>query len=146
MKEHTITHEEELEPVVEEVLSVLPQREDASLITLSGELGAGKTAFVKALGRELGVGEHITSPTFVVMKSYTTTRHSWIQTLVHIDAYRIEDIDEMRVLKLEELYKEPGVLICIEWPEHIKELIREDALEVRIDTLEGEARKISYGS
>ncbi len=127
----------------EEILSILPQKKSAHIIALSGELGAGKTTFTKALARKLGIVEHVTSPTFVVMKVYEVSEHSWIRKLVHIDAYRIEDIDEMRVLNLNDICTEEGTVVCIEWPENIAALIPEDALQIRIDVEGSEGRVVT---
>ena len=146
MPSRTIEREEEMAGFATEILSVLPQKEGAHSIGLTGPLGAGKTAFVKALAKELGIVEHITSPTFVIMKAYQVTEHDWIKRLVHIDAYRVEDIDEMKVLHLDELFDETGTVICIEWPEKIKSLIPEDSLMISIAPLSEEKRTITYGN
>lgn len=145
MQERTVTKEAELDSVAEELLSLLPQKKGAHVITFSGELGAGKTALVKALARNLGIREHITSPTFVLMKRYSAD-HSWLTTLIHIDAYRVEDIDELRVLKLDERFIETGTLICIEWPERMEALIPESALPVTLRIEADGTRTVSYGS
>jgi tRNA threonylcarbamoyladenosine biosynthesis protein TsaE len=92
--------------------------ERALVVGLSGHLGAGKTAFTKAVGRELGITEEITSPTFVIMKVYPSN-HPHFTKLIHIDAYRMEEKAEMDVLKLGELRNDPGSIIIIEWPENV---------------------------
>jgi tRNA threonylcarbamoyladenosine biosynthesis protein TsaE len=92
--------------------------EVATILTLRGELGAGKTAFVQCLGRSLGVVEPLVSPTFVVMKSYETTNERFA-TLVHMDAYRIENDIEVLPLHFAELCNAPRTLFCIEWAERI---------------------------
>lgn len=130
--------------IAEEILSALPQKDTANVLTLSGELGAGKTVLVRAIARALGITEHVTSPTFVIMKTYDVPEHYLAKRLVHIDAYRVEDIGEMRVLKLPELFKEEGALICIEWPEHIRELVPDDARTIHIDITGEEKRTIAY--
>ncbi|MEM9337069.1 MAG: tRNA (adenosine(37)-N6)-threonylcarbamoyltransferase complex ATPase subunit type 1 TsaE, partial [Patescibacteria group bacterium] len=89
---------------------------------LHGDLGAGKTTFTQQLAAVLGVSETVTSPTFVVMKHYNT-EHEQISQLTHIDAYRIEDVDEMRVLRFPELLSEKGTIMCIEWAERIEPLL-----------------------
>lgn len=108
------------------LFETLPQKEGATVLALHGELGAGKTTFVQSLGKALGVSEHITSPTFLVMRRYQTT-HDYFHTLVHIDAYRVEDIEEMRVLHIPELLRESGVLVAIEWAERVTELVPPEA-------------------
>ena len=142
----TITKEEEIETIVSEVLSMLPQQNTAVVLALSGPLGAGKTTFVKVLARQLGITEHVTSPTFVLMKSYNVSNHPWIKKLVHVDVYRIEGPDEVQVLNLPALYEEAGSLICIEWAERIKKYIPKDALTITIEHSGGETRKVTYGT
>jgi tRNA threonylcarbamoyladenosine biosynthesis protein TsaE len=90
----------------------------ALIVGLSGHLGAGKTAFTKGVGKALGIAEEITSPTFVIMKIYSTS-HAHFKKLIHIDAYRLEDKNEMEVLKLNQLTRDPANLIIMEWPEHV---------------------------
>src|SRR5690349_19746256 len=94
----------------------------ACVAGLSGHLGAGKTAFVKAVGKALGIEGEITSPTFVIMKIYATT-HSRFKKLVHIDAYRLEKAEELEVLGLGKLISDPRNIILIEWPENVKEAL-----------------------
>src|SRR3989338_8753227 len=74
---------------------LVPRNTGATLVTLSGELGAGKTAFVKAVAKALGVGEVVNSPTFVLEKIYPLPLFSQksgkgFKRLIHIDAYRLE--------------------------------------------------------
>jgi len=132
MTTKTITSLEELSLIAKDILNMCVPSEVASCIALSGDLGAGKTAFVKELAKHLGVTQEVTSPTFVVMKSYSIIEHSSFKTLTHIDAYRIDDEDEMRVLGLYELLKDPARLVCIEWPERIKNCIPENAINIHI--------------
>lgn len=146
MQTRTISSEEELMTVAEEILSILPQKKGAHVLALAGELGAGKTSFVKALAKLLGIVEHVTSPTFVIMKHYKVPDHEWVKTLTHIDVYRIEDIDEVRVLRLNELYENSGRIICIEWPERMANLVPEDALWIKLKINDDGTRTITYGN
>ncbi len=143
MVTHTVTEESALASVAREVLASLSQEETAQIITLRGELGAGKTAFTKALARELGITEHITSPTFVIMKTHAIPSHTFLRTLIHIDAYRVDDEDEMRVLNFEEILKDPSNLVCLEWPERIPRLIPVNALHITILEKDG-TRTFTY--
>ena len=94
----------------------LTPRGTATVVTLSGELGAGKTAFVKAAAKALGVTAHVTSPTFVIMKIYDLHNQKF-KKLVHIDAYRLKGQHHLDVLGWEDLLRDPADLIFIEWPE-----------------------------
>jgi tRNA threonylcarbamoyladenosine biosynthesis protein TsaE len=111
--------------------------EKATILDLVGGLGAGKTTFVQMLGGELGVKEVIQSPTFVLMKIYKT-KNSKFKNLIHIDAYRIEHVDEAGILGLPKLFADPTNLICIEWSEKIKEVMPSDVFEVECELLEGD--------
>ena len=119
--------------IAKKILEIIEKQEvtGAFVLALSGELGAGKTTLSQEIGKILEVKETMQSPTFVIMKSYDTS-HSIFKKLVHIDAYRIEKEEELKVLKLEELFKDKSVLFVIEWPENIKNVIPEYALQVFI--------------
>jgi tRNA threonylcarbamoyladenosine biosynthesis protein TsaE len=91
----------------------------ATLITLMGDLGAGKTTLVQALARELGVEVAIQSPTYVLMKKYELVGQPFT-TLIHIDAYRLADAEEFAALKPSSFLLDEDVLVCIEWPERIQ--------------------------
>ena len=134
---------EALNTLGKEIITRCTPKDRAQVLALSGDLGVGKTAFVKLLAKQLGVTEEVTSPTFVVMKSYAISKHPFFRTLTHIDAYRIESDDEMRVLGFRELLTDPSRLIVIEWPERIPRVIPEDA--TRIDfVLQGEIRMVTF--
>ena len=137
---------EDMARAVAGIASVLPRKKTATVLALSGELGAGKTTFVQLLGKQLGVSEHITSPTFVVMKQYPVAGHDWVRTLVHVDAYRIEDIDEIRVLRLAEILSKPETILCIEWPERIKSCVPDGAFHVSIALNADGSRTMRYDS
>ncbi|MEK7646329.1 MAG: tRNA (adenosine(37)-N6)-threonylcarbamoyltransferase complex ATPase subunit type 1 TsaE [Patescibacteria group bacterium] len=94
------------------------ERDEALVVGLSGHLGAGKTAFVKAVAKHLGISGDVTSPTFVIMKLYDISQGQW-KRLVHIDAYRLERREELEVLKWEQLIADRHNLILIEWPENV---------------------------
>lgn len=139
-----ITTLPELRALAVDVLNELKEKKGAQVIALTGELGAGKTAFTKELASVLFVTKEITSPTFVIMKSYTIEGHSFLKTLTHIDAYRIESDDEMRVIGFTELLKDPTQLICIEWPEKIASLVPKDAYPISF-SLSNMLRTVAYG-
>ncbi|HYF13131.1 MAG TPA: tRNA (adenosine(37)-N6)-threonylcarbamoyltransferase complex ATPase subunit type 1 TsaE [Candidatus Paceibacterota bacterium] len=109
-----------LDAFVKSVISGLCGREDrATIIALAGDLGAGKTTFVQVLAKELGVVETVQSPTYVLMKSYPLS-HDHFTTLIHIDAYRLNSVQEFSALKPETFLSNPKALVCIEWPERVE--------------------------
>lgn len=115
----------------------------ASVVGLAGDLGAGKTTLVKEIASRFGVTEVITSPTFVIAKWYgmEDSGHHF-KKLIHIDAYRIEDESELEVINFDEICKEDGVLVIVEWPERIREaMVRVRGIRFDI-THEGQERHI----
>jgi tRNA threonylcarbamoyladenosine biosynthesis protein TsaE len=125
---------------VKQVSATHPTRTEALVVGLSGNLGAGKTAFTKGVAQALGITEEITSPTFVIMKLYPTKSTSWKQ-LVHVDAYRLEKPAEVEVLGFEGLIADPGNLVLIEWPENIEGSLRagENYLPITFSVLENDS-------
>lgn len=103
----------------------------ATVIGLRGDLGSGKTTFVQALARALGLTEQITSPTFVIEKIYNLDGKRVFKKLIHIDAYRLESGEELLKLGLTDLLQDKNNLIIIEWPE-------------RVEGVLGEFRKITF--
>lgn len=110
----------EIDAVAKEIVNThgRPQEAHAVLFALQGDLGAGKTTLVQAIARHLGVSESVTSPTFILEKVYDLEGQPF-EHLVHIDAYRFEKPEEVRVLGWDELIKAPQNLIVLEWPERV---------------------------
>ena len=109
---------------------------DGCVITLSGDLGAGKTTFTQGLGQGLGITKLISSPTFTIMKLY----HGRMD-LLHIDAYRLEGVHQD--LGLDELIGSEGVTV-IEWPAQIPDLIPQDHLAIAIKRLSEDKRELTF--
>ncbi len=132
---------EDLPRVVTDVILMAAERPKNKAVVLSfqGDLGAGKTTFVQELAQQLGVTDIVTSPTFTIMKQYQTT-HPQFSELVHIDAYRIEELDELRPLQFSQLLEQAHTLICIEWPEKIAPVLPPDHIHISIEIDETERR------
>ena len=129
--------------------SLEPSQQGATFVTLSGELGAGKTAFVKAVARALGVEEVITSPTFVLEKIYLLPPElghpmSKFRRLVHIDAYRLERGSDLAPLGFDELMQNSENLILLEWPERVADALPGVARHISFKMLPDGSREISY--
>jgi tRNA threonylcarbamoyladenosine biosynthesis protein TsaE len=122
-------------------LSTLTPGTEAILITLSGELGAGKTTFAQGIARALGVMETVTSPTFVIEKVYQLNDQKW-DRLIHIDAYRLNSSHELEVLGWHELVDDPKNLIVLEWPERVADIIPPGVHALRFD-IDEDARIIT---
>ncbi len=121
--------------------SLRPRAKGAVLVTLSGELGAGKTAFVKAMARELGVSENVHSPTFVLEKVYALPEGSHFKRLVHLDAYRLERGTELAPLGFGELLRNTDNLVLLEWPERVQDALPEPFARLSL-TLEPDGSRL----
>lgn len=113
----------------------------ATLITFSGDLGAGKTTLIQEIARQLGIAEALQSPTYVIYKRYELQGQDW-SFLVHGDMYRLESSGEIDSLGWDDLLKNPQNILCIEWPEKIQDRIPVWAVQVRISHKGGETRNI----
>lgn len=98
------------------------------LLLLSGDLGAGKTAFTQGFGRGLGIREQVTSPTFTLAREYDGGR----LPLHHLDVYRLEQMDEVFDIGLPEMLDEGGATV-IEWGDAIVPALPSDYLELRFN-------------
>ena len=149
MKEESITihNLDELHLFSCKLIGILEEgkRENAGIILLSGNLGAGKTAFAKELAACLRVDEEITSPTFVIQKEYRIhDEKSPFKKLIHIDAYRLEKKEELEYLGWNEIISDPENLILVEWPEQVEGIAIPHALHLNFEIRERETREIRW--
>lgn len=134
---------EETYSLAEEFVSSLsPDTETATVIGLSGDLGAGKTSFTQGVAKALGVKDTVTSPTFIIEKNYELN-NSKFRNLIHIDAYRLDEERELEVLGFKELLEHPENLIFVEWPERVQEIIPEYAKTIDFKFIDENKREIN---
>ena len=107
------------------------------VICLRGELGSGKTVFVKGFASSLGIDETITSPTFNLVKEYLNGE----LPLYHMDVYRLEDGDDGSI-GLSDYFNKNGVTI-IEWSDIIKDSLPEERLEIKFKVVDEDTRLIT---
>ena len=112
---------------------------NSSVFAFYGEMGAGKTTFIKAICSALGVTEIITSPTFSIVNEYEKTNG---EPIFHFDFYRIKNIEEAYDFGYED-YFYSGHLCFIEWPELVEPLLPENVIKVQILIEDNEQRSIS---
>ena len=112
--------------------TILARKEQgtATVVALLGDLGAGKTTFVQKCGEVLGIPDLMQSPTFVIERRYPIDAHPFT-TLIHIDAYRIEDPKELSVLKFADDLENPNNLIFIEWADRVAPLLPQDTVRIQ---------------
>lgn len=115
--------------------------DDNTIFAFYGGMGAGKTTFINALSRALGVGEDATgSPTFALINEYRSDTTA--ELIYHFDLYRIEDLEEALDLGIED-YFESGAVCLIEWPERIDALLPDDTVKVEMAVNPDESRTLT---
>ena len=113
---------------------------NGNVFAFYGEMGAGKTTFIKALCEELGVEDVITSPTFAIVNEYTDGKG---EPIYHFDFYRIKKLDEVFDMGYEASI-DSGNLCLMEWPELIEDILPEDAKKVTITVNDDGSRTLSF--
>ena len=131
MREYFSTSEKETEAVGEELGRELP---GGTVIAMYGDLGAGKTAFVRGLARGMGIDCRVSSPTFTIVNEYLGERE-----LIHFDMYRLSDADELFDIGWED-YLARGAVCAVEWSENVEEAFYGDELRVTIEKLGARSR------
>ena len=127
--------EAETEALGEKIARALPS--GGTVIALYGELGAGKTAFVRGLARGLEVEGHIVSPTFTIVNEFYGKRD-----LFHFDMYRLGSADELFDIGWEDYLRRGGVC-AVEWSENVPEAFDGTEIRVRIEKLSDGERSIT---
>ncbi len=112
---------------------------DAKIFAFYGEMGAGKTTFITAICRALGVTEPITSPTFAIVNEYEAEADGIIY---HFDCYRLETIQDALNIGIEEYFAD-GNICLIEWAENIEPLLPKETVKVRIKVAENGVRIVN---
>jgi tRNA threonylcarbamoyladenosine biosynthesis protein TsaE len=108
------------------------------VVSLTGDLGAGKTTFVQGAARGLGVEDRVASPTFVLVREYRGDL-----PVYHLDVYRLDRLQEVIDLGFEDLLDPSGVMF-IEWGDAIDALLPDEHLRVELRMGEGDARHLSF--
>lgn len=99
------------------------------VLGLVGNLGAGKTTFTQALGKALGVKQTMTSPTFVLLKVYPLN-HSTIKHLCHIDAYRLNTLEDLVAIGANDYLGQADTLTIVEWADKVENLLPQNTKKI----------------
>ena len=108
-----------------------------SVVAMYGDLGAGKTAFVRGMAKGMGLSCRVSSPTFTIVNEYLGERE-----LIHFDMYRLSSADELFDIGWED-YLSRGAVCAVEWSENVQDAFFGDVVVVRIEKLNDTDRKIT---
>ncbi len=112
-----------------------------TIFAFYGDMGAGKTTFINALSKALGVEEDSTSsPSFSIINEYRSDTTA--ELIYHFDLYRLENIEEAFDIGVED-YFDSGALCLIEWPERIADILPDDTVRVDISVLDDDSRRLT---
>ncbi|MDB5716624.1 MAG: hypothetical protein JWM38_51 [Sphingomonas bacterium] len=120
--------------------ALAPLLRPGDVVTLSGDLGAGKTTFARGVLAALGLAEEAPSPTFAIVQTYA--RPEVRLPIAHVDLYRIRHPDEIEELGLDDMLDEGAVLI--EWPERMGARLWPSALRLHLATDAGDVRRLTW--
>lgn len=134
MQEFITTSESETEALGAKLAASLP---GGSVVAMYGDLGAGKTAFVRGMARGMGLQVRVSSPTFTIVNEYLGQRE-----LIHFDMYRLSGADELFDIGWED-YLARGAVCAVEWSENVEDAFFGDEIRVRIEKLSDTGRKIT---
>lgn len=134
MAEFISNCESDTEKIGEKFAASLP---DGSVVAMYGDLGAGKTAFVRGMARGMGLDCRVSSPTFTIVNEYLGKRE-----LIHFDMYRLGGADELFDIGWED-YISRGAVCVVEWSENVSEAFFGDEVKVSIEKLSDNGRKIT---
>ena len=134
MQEFITKSESETEALGARLAAALP---GGSVVAMYGDLGAGKTAFVRGMARGMGLKARVSSPTFTIVNEYLGERD-----LIHFDMYRLSGADELFDIGWED-YLARGAVCAVEWSENVEDAFFGDEIRVRIEKLSETERKIT---
>src|SRR2546430_2482630 len=117
-------------------VALSPLLRPGDVLSLGGDLGAGKTTFVQGLAIGLGITERVTSPSFVLLKEYLGGRYP----LIHMDVYRLERMQEVVDLGYDE-FLDPSHIVVVEWGDMVEPLLPKDHLSIEMRYGEGETKR-----
>lgn len=146
-KKQTIHSLKDLDGFAKELVTVLQNQtsqSQATIVTLAGDLGAGKTTLTQHIAKQLDISEEVSSPTFVIAKYYDLRNQPW-DRLIHIDAYRL-DGEPLEPLGFTDLFDNPNNLIIIEWPRYIESVLPNHRTDISISINPNESRNIEINT
>ena len=136
----TTIHVNSLAELPDAAEKFVEQMGDETVYAFYGEMGAGKTTFINALCRRLGVEDDVAnSPSFAIINEYRSDETA--ELIYHFDLYRLDNIDDALEIGVED-YFDSGALCLLEWPERIEDILPDDTVKVEIRVNDDHSRDI----
>lgn len=134
--EISVNNLSEIENVAQQILSFA---EDKRIFCFEGNLGAGKTTLIQAICNQLGVEEDMSSPTYSIVNEYKTKNGD---VIYHMDLYRLKSLEEVLDTGIEDYFYENNYCF-IEWPEVAKQILPDEIVQILIEKISENQRKLS---
>jgi tRNA threonylcarbamoyladenosine biosynthesis protein TsaE len=146
---YLIKTEKDLEKLAQDALLLITENKynHATVLALQGELGSGKTTFTKQLAKILDITDSVTSPTFVIQKTFEIKnekiqKENFLKKMIHIDSYRLDLSQELLHLGWKEELSEKENLIVVEWPERISEILPQQYILLKFSHVDETTREV----
>lgn len=139
MNKVIIQKEQDLQSLAKKLL---PKLKHQNLLCLYGDLGSGKTTFVRYLCDELQVANKVKSPSYVICNTY----HAKDYDIYHLDFYRLEGQDPYTAVDLQELLSAPSSIVIIEWADLVEDYLPKERLELHFKNLGGTRRQLTINN
>lgn len=136
MKQYTSHSEKDTKQIAQNIACEFKD----GVVALIGELGAGKTIFVKGFAKGLGITDKIISPTFVLIRQHKIPKTQ--KNLFHIDLYRIENIENLNQLGLKDFWLDKKNIILIEWADKLEKFLPKNTIRIRIEKGEKSSNRL----
>lgn len=121
------------------------QLKGGDVLALYGNLGSGKTTFIQGIAKGLGIENKIISPTFIIVRKYDLRfkiKDLRIKNFYHIDLYRLESVNDLKSLGLDEIINDKSNIVAIEWPEKLEKFLPKKRIDLRFKYLLDDKRQI----
>ncbi|MBI5153309.1 MAG: tRNA (adenosine(37)-N6)-threonylcarbamoyltransferase complex ATPase subunit type 1 TsaE [Parcubacteria group bacterium] len=142
---HTQSDSETRQIAEEFARELLSETNACHVVSLEGELGAGKTTFMQGVGRGLGIRQQMTSPTFIIFCVFDLKKCAY-KRLYHFDCYRLKSYEDLRALEFEDIIADPKNLVIIEWGDMIKEHLPKNTIQITFEVVSRDTRSIKIVS
>ncbi len=132
MNTYTTTSPEETHKIAQDLVCSL---ENGTVLALVGDLGSGKTTFTQGIAKYFKISNPVSSPTFALVQEYPIEEglNTTIKTIIHVDCYRLEQLQDLLDIGIQEYFDRDDVLVIIEWADQVKDILPDKAWWIEFD-------------